>query len=122
MYAASKPAPTADKNRQTRDNRARVVAFQADLSSRRTRKLLRMLRRELRAVLHHATPSWLSTARTGRAIHKKTHFMVSSDISKLFSPDSVNAITMSPVLWSANSVHNEISRSSSYTRDFTPCL
>src|SRR5437667_12203422 len=57
-----------DKSRQTRDNRDTVVAFGTDLPSRRSCMLLRMLLHELRAALHHATPSWQSTSPTGRAI------------------------------------------------------
>jgi hypothetical protein len=61
----------ADESRQSRNKRDSVVAFGADLPSRGSRMLLRMLRRELLAALQHATPSWVSTSRTGRAIRKR---------------------------------------------------
>src|SRR5262245_60338264 len=65
-------------NRQRRNKRDRVVAFGTDFSNRRSRILLRLLHREMRAGLHPGMPSWLPTWFTGRAIRKTIRCIGSS--------------------------------------------
>jgi hypothetical protein len=66
--------------------------------------LLRTLRREVRAVLHHAMSSWLSTPRTGRAIRKRRCCIRSSRNNwKLSSPDNRSATVRCSDLLKRNS-------------------
>ena len=100
-----RPVPsTAHESRQSRNKRDIVVAFGADLPSRRSGMLLRMLRRELRAALHHAALSWLSTSRTGRAIRKRRCCIRSSPSSwRRSSPVRRNESGRFRRLWNASS-------------------